>query len=120
MIFVNGWSFINDWFTCANTHHDITIFEVDGMVGNIEIWISQEYSMTFAWNKKFWYYTSKIAFSQSIIFLTEVTLCWGSEFSSHKIALQTQNTQNDVTFWATKSNFYRNSSFELLTQICRY
>ena len=34
----------------ANTHHDVTDFEIDGMVKNINNQILQEQNMTLPWN----------------------------------------------------------------------
>ena len=36
-----------DSILCANTHRDVTTFEVDGMVSNIKSRISQGCNMTF-------------------------------------------------------------------------
>ena len=36
----------------ANTYHDITAFEVDGVVYVTKNWISSEQNMVFPWNKK--------------------------------------------------------------------
>ena len=30
---------------CANTHHDVLTFEVDGMIQNIKNWLSQRRNM---------------------------------------------------------------------------
>ena len=41
-----GWNLLH----AMNTYHDVTTFEVDGMIWNIKNWISQERSITFPWN----------------------------------------------------------------------
>ena len=45
---------------CVNADHDVTTFEVDGIIQNLKNWMSQKRNIIFPWIKK--NYASKATF----------------------------------------------------------
>ena len=65
--------FQNVLYLCANIHHDVTTFEVDKMVWNIENWTYHEWTMTFPWNERILKLCLKNHIFRSYQFLAELT-----------------------------------------------